>query len=93
MLTWGEDVELQALRARGWSISAIARHAGRDRKTIRRYLSGEQAPGERKRAADPFVPFLDYVTARLVQDPHLWAITLFDELLALGFAGSSGTRV
>lgn len=91
MLTWGEDVELQALRARGWSISAIARHTGRDRKTIRRYLSGEQVPGERKRAADPFAPFLDYVTARLVQDPHLWAITLFDELIALGFVLSYQT--
>jgi hypothetical protein len=40
----------------------------------------------RVRVVDPFGPFLDYVTARLVEDPHLWAITLFDELLALGFA-------
>ena len=27
----------------GWSVSAIARHLGRDRKTIRRYLSGAGA--------------------------------------------------
>ena len=39
----------------------------------------------RRRASDPFAPFLDYVTARLVEDPHLWAITLFDELQPLGF--------
>jgi len=35
MLTQGEDVEAHALRERGWSISAIARHLGHDRKTIR----------------------------------------------------------
>jgi transposase len=91
MLTWGEDVEVHALRARGWTISAIARHTGRDRKTVRAYLSGVRSPGERKRVVDAFAPFLDYVTARLVQDPHLWAITLFDELLGLGFAASYQT--
>jgi hypothetical protein len=32
MLTWG-SVEAQALRKRGWSVSAIARQLGRDRKT------------------------------------------------------------
>lgn len=85
MLTWENDVEVHALRKRGWSISAIARHTGRDRKTVRAYLNGERTPGVRARAVDPFAPFLDYVRARLVEDPHLWAITLFDELLALGF--------
>jgi transposase len=35
MLTRGEDVEVHALKERGWSISAIARHLGRDRKTVR----------------------------------------------------------
>jgi hypothetical protein len=35
MLTWEDDVEVHALRKRGWSISAIARHTGFDRKTIR----------------------------------------------------------
>ena len=45
-----EDVQATALRTRGWSISAIARHLGRDRKTVRDYLSGKRAPGERKRS-------------------------------------------
>jgi hypothetical protein len=31
MLTWEDDVEVHALRKRGWTISAIARHVGRDR--------------------------------------------------------------
>jgi transposase len=85
MLTWEDDVEVHALRKRGWSISAIARHVGRDRKTVRAYLNGDRSPGVRVRAVDPFAPFVDYVSARLVEDPHLWAITLFDELLGLGF--------
>ncbi len=87
MLTREEDVEISALRARGWTISQIARHTGRDRKTIRAYLAGERSPGVRRRhRPDPFEPFLDYVTARLAEDPHLWAQTLMDELEPLGFA-------
>jgi transposase len=86
MLTWEDDVEVHALRKRGWSISAIARHTGFDRKTVRKYLAGEQKPGVRARPdPDPFDPFVDYVTSRLVEDPHLWARTLFDELENLGF--------
>jgi transposase len=85
MLTWENDVEVHALRNRGWSISAIARHTGRDRKTVRAYLNGERTPGVRARAVDPFAPFGDYVRARLVEDPHLWAVTLLDELVPLGF--------
>lgn len=87
MLTWEDDVEVHALRKRGWSISAIARHTGFDRKTVRAYLSGERAPGVRARPGpDPFEPFVDYVTARLCEDPHLWARTLLDELEELGFS-------
>jgi transposase len=86
MLTWEDDVEVHALRKRGWSISAIARHTGFDRKTVRKYLSGDGKPGARaRRSPDPFDPFVDYVTARLVEDPHLWARALFDELEDLGF--------
>jgi transposase len=86
MLTWEDDVEVHALRKRGWTISAIARHTGRDRKTVRDYLSGKRTPGVRARPGpDPFEPFVDYVTARLTEDPHLWARTLLDELEQLGF--------
>jgi IS30 family transposase len=35
MLTQEDDIDSHALRKRGWSISAIARHLGRDRKTAR----------------------------------------------------------
>ncbi|BBX18137.1 transcriptional regulator [Mycolicibacterium duvalii] len=86
MLTWEDDLEVHALRKRGLTISAIARHTGFDRKTIRKYLAGDGEPGVRARSGpDPFEPFVDYVTARLIEDPHLWARTLFDELEELGF--------
>ncbi len=55
MLVQEECVEVHALKQRGWSISAIARHLGRDRKTVRAYLLGERVPGERARiGSDPF---------------------------------------
>jgi transposase len=92
MLTREEDVDAHALSRQGWTISAIARHLGRDRKTIRNYLTGKRTAGERAPAEpDPFAPFIDYVTARLFEDPHLWAVTLFDELQSLGFDRSYPT--
>jgi transposase len=92
MLTLEEDVEINALAKRGWTISAIARHVGRDRKTVRAYLRGERSPGERRPAKpDGFEPFVAYVRARFDEDPHLWATTLFDELVQLGFARSYQT--
>ena len=89
MLTQEEDVEASALRKRGWSISAIARHLGRDRGTIRAYLAGARRPGERRPAVpDNFAPFEPYVRERLGEDPHLWATALYDELRALGYERS-----
>jgi transposase len=86
MLTQGEDVEVHALRQRGWSVSAIARHLGRDRKTVRAYLAGERQPGRRAcPAADPLAPFVAYLAARFADDPHLWASALFDEVVPLGY--------
>jgi transposase len=86
MLTWGEDVEVHALRERGWSIAAIARHLGRDPKTIRAYVNGERESGRRRRSApDPLAPFVDYLAARFADDPHLWASALYDEVTRLGY--------
>ena len=64
-----------------------------------RTLAGEQADAstvERIReqmGLDQPLPaqFVDYVTARLAEDPHLWAVTLLDELHPLGFEGSYPT--
>jgi transposase len=89
MFSRSEDVEAHALLKRGWSISAIARHLERDRKTVRSYLAGEREPGVRRSSApDPLAPFVGYVSARFVDDPHLWASALFDEVVALGYGRS-----
>lgn len=92
MLTREDDVDAHALHRRGWTISAIARHLGHDRKTIRAYLRGERMAGQRKRSTpDGFDPFAVYCRERLAEDPHLWATTLFDELLDLGYDRSYPT--
>ena len=94
MLTREDDIDVHALRRQGWTISAIARHLGRDRKTIRAYLGGRQAGVRAPAAPDGFDPFVDYCRARLTEDPHLWAMTLFDEVTGLGYdrAYSTFTR-
>jgi transposase len=94
MLTEEEFVEATALRRRGWSVSAIARHLGRDRKTIRAYLSGERQPGVRRAGVpDGFARFEPYLRERLREDPHVWGTVLFDEVVGLGFERSYVTFV
>jgi len=86
MFTGNDDMEATALREQGWSISAIARHLGRDRKTVRAHLNGERVAGERRRAEpDPFVEYIPYLRARFAEDAHLWASALYDEVTSLGF--------
>lgn len=92
MLSERSSVDIHALHRQGMTISEIARRTHHDRKTIRAHLAGEHLPGVRRRAgSDPFDTFVNYVTARLVEDPHLWAVTLLDELRPLGFTGSYPT--
>ncbi len=94
MLTQGEDVEAHALRQRGWSIAAIARHLDRDRKTVRAYLNGQRAPGQRASSRpDPLERFVPYLRARFADDCHLWATALFDEVVPLGYDRSYPTFV
>jgi len=89
MLTLEDDVDAHALHRRGWKIAAIARHLGRDRKTVRAYLSGERQVGRRRRAApDPFAAYQPYLEARFQDDPHVWATALHDEVCGLGYARS-----
>jgi transposase len=92
MLCWEEFVELRSLHERGWSVSAIARHLGKDRKTIRRYLADLDArPGVRKPAGRLVDPYAAYVAARLEDNPHLAGTVLGRELGELSFTGSYRT--
>jgi len=88
-------VEAHALKKRGWSISAIARHLDRDRKTVRSYLNGERMPGTRVRpdTPDPLADYEKYVTARFTDDHHVWGTVLFEEVTALGYSQSYPTFV
>jgi Mu transposase, C-terminal domain len=90
LLSREDVVEIVALRGRGWSVSAIARHTGRDRKTIRAWL----AQGERRRrprAPSVLESFRGYVERRFADDPHLDATVLLRELRPLGFDRSYQT--
>lgn len=91
MLTEEDDVEIHALARRGWSVSAIARHTGRDRKTVSKYLAG---PGEpRERAPSCLEPFREYLAARLLEDVHVDGTVLYREVAGLGFDRSYVTFV
>jgi transposase len=89
MLTQEEDMEIAALRGRGWSVSAIARHTGRDRKTVKAYLAGQAK--RRRRAPSVLEPYRDYLAARFVDDPHVLGTVLFREVGGLGFDRSYQT--
>ncbi len=89
MLTQEEDVEIFALHNRGWSVSAIARHTGRDRKTVKACLAGQSK--RRGRAPSVLERYRTYLEARFVDDPHVLGSVLFRELGALGFERSYQT--
>lgn len=91
MLTQEDVVEIHALRKRGWSITKIACHTGRDRKTIRKHLDGWEPV--RGTAPSPIEPYRTYLAARFADDPHVFASVLFDELVELGFDRSYPTLV
>jgi len=91
MLTQEDVVEVHALKRRGWSVAAIARHTGRDPKTVRRHLSGWKPT--RGTAPSVLGPYRTYLEARFADDPHVFVTVLFDELCGLGFERSYPTLV
>jgi transposase len=91
MLSEEDDVEIHALARRGWSVSAIARHTGRDRKTVRKYMSG---PGSsREQSPSCLEPFREYLAARFADDAHVDGSVLYREVGELGFERSYVTFV
>jgi len=54
---------IRELKQKGWTISAIARETGFDRKTIQKCLKADTAPQSKKRQPrksklDPYKPYL-----------------------------------
>jgi transposase len=91
MLTQEDDVEIHALARRGWSVSAIARHTGRDRKTVRKYLKAMGPSREPEPSC--LEPFRHYLSARFADDVHVDGTVLFREVSELGFDRSHVTFV
>lgn len=91
MLTQEDVVEIHALRRRGWTIAAIARHTGRDPKTIRRQLGGWKPM--RRSAPSVLEPYRPYLAARFTDDAHVFATVLYAEITELGFGRSYPTMV
>ena len=78
------------LKRQGLSLSAIARKAGLDRKTVRKYLAqGLAAPRYGPRAPQPerLDPFKDYLRERVRAYPELSGARLLRELRGLGYEG------
>jgi len=61
-------VEVHALSGKRMVVSAIARHLGRDRKTVRAYLNGKRVPGSGSPRAGPFERFGSYCRIRFGDD-------------------------
>jgi transposase len=91
MLTEEDDVEIHALARRGWNVSAIARHTGRDPKTVRKYLASPRPA--RGLAPSCLEPYRAYLQARFEDDPHVFASVLHVELTGLGLDRSYPTLV
>ena len=84
---------IKELHRRGWSISAIARESGHDRKTIRKVIGDPLLPEAkpRKARARKLDPHADYLRKRL--EEGVWnARKLYTEIKARGYTGSE-TRV
>jgi transposase len=86
----GELVMILDLHRQGLSVSAIARHLGIDRKTVRSAIAKGLEPPKyktrppRARITDPFEP---YLKERLAAYPGLTAVRLWREVKERGYAG------
>ena len=90
MIKLGELVVILDLHRQGLSVSAIARQAGVDRKTVRTHIAkGLEPPAYKKRAPAPSIidRFEPYLRERLEAYPALTARRLFREIKERGFSG------
>jgi len=83
-----EWVDVVSLHRQGLSIKGIARKLGISRNAVRRALRRGGPPKyERPPAPSKLDPYKDYLLARLSEFPELSAVSLMDEIRAMGYAG------
>ena len=82
-------MEMKTMKNNGMTISAIAREAGHDRKTVRKYLMEKlKIPEYKKRERPPSIldPYKDTIR-RQVGDYNISATKAFEDVQALGYKG------
>src|SRR5438309_4326880 len=58
-------------------------------KTIRAYLKGKRQAGARRPSQpDALETYKEYLAARFTDNAHIWASSLYDEVVPLGYGGS-----
>jgi len=82
-----EWVDIKSLYKQGLSIKAIARRLKISRNTVRKALREGPPRYERPQRASKLDQFKDYLIQRLTDFPELCAITLLEEIKALGYTG------
>ncbi|MFB7504823.1 ISL3 family transposase [Streptomyces broussonetiae] len=83
-----EDV--QALAQAGWTLSAIGRRLGLDRKTVRRYRDNDLdtlLASARDRGAGVLTPYMPYIQTRFTAGCTV-SLQLYREICDLGYTGS-----
>ena len=88
-----ELVMILELQHQRLSITAIARRAGRDPKTVHKYIErrlfGRRAYGPRQVGRpSKLAPYLDYVRERIAAFPDLTAVRLSREIRERGYNGA-----
>ena len=90
-----EMMNILELHRQGMSIRAIAQLTGKDRKTVRKYISdGLKAPQYRPRPEMPskLDPFVAYLRERVRAWPLLSGSRLLREIRQQGYTGGKGQR-
>lgn len=80
-------MDIKSLHKQGLSIKAIARRLRISRNTVRHALREGPPHYERPKKDSKLDPFKDYLTQRLADFPELCAVTLFEEITAMGYTG------
>ena len=95
MKNLNEVCMIHSMKALGLSISRIARLAGCDRKTVRKYLArgAEEPHGQRRRrrGAGVLSPYEEYLSSRIKSHPGLSGRRLYRDIAEMGYAGGYTT--